>query len=134
VREIVLAQHDQDAVVLAVEVEALGDGLVLLEQRLELARRAVLHQVGQVLEEVRRAPAAGLVGLRQGEDLLELVEDQQRHHGLAVGVEQNVVAVVQEFPQRFARHGGARLRPLAGCRGGAQDRLLQKAIEGGGDE
>ena len=57
------------------------------------------------LEELRGALAAGVVGLRQREDLLELVEDQQRHERAAGGVAQHVVAVVQEFPQRLALDG-----------------------------
>ena len=55
VREVVLAQRDQDAVVGAREVEALGGRVVLLEPRLQRLRRAVLDQVGEVLEELRGA-------------------------------------------------------------------------------
>ncbi len=50
---------------------------------------------------------AGVVGLAEGEDFLELVEDQQRHQRVAVGVAQQIAAMVQEFPQRFALDRGA---------------------------
>ena len=40
--------------------------------------------------------------LRQREDLLELVEDQQRDEGAPAGVAQHVVAMVQELPERLA--------------------------------
>ncbi len=77
-REVVLAQRDQHAVVAAREIEALGRQFVGLQPRLERPRRAVLDQVRQIVDEARRARAAGLVGLGQREDLLELVEDQER--------------------------------------------------------
>ena len=70
----------------------------------------------------RARPASSRLGER--EDLLELVEDQQRDERLARFVEQHVVAVVQEFPQRLAGAGDAGLRPLAGVARGLQDRLL----------
>ena len=124
VREVVLAQRDQDAVVAAREVEALDDRLVVIEPRLERLRQAVLHQVGEILDEARRALAAGVIALRQGEDLLELVEDQQRRDNPAGGVEQLVVAVMQEFPQRFAVDRRPRPGPTAHRYGRAQDRLL----------
>ncbi len=101
-RQIVLAQRDQDPVVAAREVEALDGGLVLVHLRLERLRRAVLDQVGQVLDELRRALPAEVVALREREQLLELVEDQQRNERLAGRVAQDVVAMVQELPQRFA--------------------------------
>jgi hypothetical protein len=77
-RQVVLAQRDQDAVVAAREVEALGQRVVLLELRLERLGRAVLDQVGQIGDETRRACAAEVIALREREDLLELIEDQQR--------------------------------------------------------
>jgi len=45
VRQVILAQGDQDAVVAAREVEALDDRVVAVEARLEGARRAVLAEV-----------------------------------------------------------------------------------------
>ena len=54
-REIVLAQRDQDAVVAAREVEALGGRLVLVDPRFERLRRPVLDEVGEVLDELRGA-------------------------------------------------------------------------------
>jgi hypothetical protein len=56
--------------------------------------------------------------------LLELVEDQQRDERLAGCVAQDVVAMVQEFPQRFAGHCGRRLRPRASASVAPKDRLL----------
>jgi hypothetical protein len=124
VRQVVLAQRDQDAVVAAREVEALGDAVVDVELGLQGAWRPVLHQVGELVDELRRARPAGVVALGEGEDLLELVEDQQRCQRAAVGVAQLVVAVVQELPERLARLRGAGLRPGAGVQGLAEDRLL----------
>ena len=111
--EIVFAQRDQDPVVAAREIETLGGGFVLLDPRFERFGRAVLDQVGEILEELRGALAAEVVALREREDFLELVEYQQRDERLAALVAQNVVAVVEEFPQRFAADRNARLRPLA---------------------
>jgi AcrR family transcriptional regulator len=67
---------------------------------------------------------AGVVGLREREDLLELVEDEDGRQHAAVCVLEDVVAVVEEFPERLAGHGGAALRPAAGGLGGAEDRAL----------
>jgi hypothetical protein len=62
---------------------------------------------------LRGALAAEVVALRQREDFLELVEYQQRDQRPARRVAQYVIAVVQEFPQRFAADGHSRLRPLS---------------------
>jgi hypothetical protein len=102
VRQVILAQCDQDAIVAAREVEALDGGLVVVHLRLERLGRAVLDQVGQVLDELRGALAPEFIALREREQFLELVEDQQRDQGLPGRVAQHVVAVVQELPQRFA--------------------------------
>ena len=75
-------------------------------------------------EELLGAQAPGVVGLRQREDLLELVEDQQRQHGAAARIAQQVAAVVQELPQRLAFDRRARPRPVAGGGRGPEDRLL----------
>ena len=80
----------------------------MLEASLERRRRAVLDEVGEVLEELLRAQPAGVIRLRQREDLLELVEDQQRQQRAAARIAQQVAAVVQEFPQRLALDRGAR--------------------------
>ena len=69
VREVVLAQRDEDAVVGAAEVEALGDRVVAFEPRLERARRTVLDQVREVLDELGGALPSGVVALAEGEDL-----------------------------------------------------------------
>jgi hypothetical protein len=123
-REVVLAQRDQDAVVAAREVEALDSGFVLVHLRLERLWRPILDQVGQVFHELRRALAAEVVALRQREQFLELVEDQQRDERLARLIAQDVVAMVQELPQRFAGYRGARLRPRACGPRRAKNRLL----------
>ena len=112
-REIVLAQRDQNAVVAAREVELLDRVFVALDPRLDLLGRTVLDQVREVLDELRGAPAAEVVSLRQCEDLLELVEDQKWRECLAGTVAQQVVPVVQEFPQRFT---GRRKRRVSSTR------------------
>ena len=83
VREVVLAQRDQDAVVAAREVEALDDRFVVVERASSALGQPVLDQVGEVVDELRRALAADVVTLREREDLLELVEDQQRRQRIA---------------------------------------------------
>ena len=123
-REIVLAQRDQHAVVAAREVEALGRRIVGFELRFQRLRRPVLHQVGQVRDEARGARAPELVGLREREDLFELVEDQQRNQRLAGLVLQHVVAMMQELPQRLAGGRDSGLRPLPGAARGLRDGLL----------
>ena len=123
-REVVLAERDEDPVVGAGEVELGRVRLVTVDAGLERARRAVLHQVGEVREKLLGPAPAGIVGLCQREDLLELVEDQDRDQGPAVRVLQDVVAVVQEFPERLACDGRAGLGPGAGGLGGAEDGAL----------
>jgi hypothetical protein len=113
VGEVVLAQRDQDPVVGAAEVEALDDGLLEVEHRLERFGRSVLDQVGQVLDELRRALAPEVVVLPEREDLLELVEDEERGERASFGIAQQVVAVVQELPQRFAGDRRTGARPLS---------------------
>ncbi len=124
VGEIVLAQRDQDPVVGARKVEFFRRRVVALDALLELPGRAVLNEVGEVVQELGGALAAEIVALRQREDLLELVEDQQRGERLPGRVAQHVVAVVQELPQRFAADRGAGLRPLPRRLRLAEDRLL----------
>jgi len=124
VREVILTQRDQDPVVAPRKVEAFDGGLVLIHLRFKRLRRAILDQVGQVLDELRRALPAELIALREREQLLELVEDQQRDERFAGFVAQDVVAVVQKLPQRFARFRDADLRPVAGRPRRTEDRLL----------
>ncbi len=100
--EVVLAQRDQHPVVAAREIETLGGSLVLVELRFEFLRRAVLDQIGQIRDEARGACAPEVIALREGEDLLELVEDEQRNQRRARLIAQHIIAVVQEFPQRLA--------------------------------
>ena len=57
-RQVVLAQCDQDAVVGARKIEVVGRGLVLVEAALERERRAVLDEIGELLDEIP-AHAAG---------------------------------------------------------------------------
>ena len=123
VRQVVLAQRNEDAVVGAANRSAPGPC-----RRFPALPRAhvgtVLDQVREVLDELGGAPPAGVVALAESEDLLELVEDQQRDDGLAVGIPQDVVAMVQELPERLALDGAAGLRPLARVAGRPEDRLL----------
>ncbi len=116
--------RNQDPVVAAREIEPLGRRLVLLDPCLERLGRAILDQIGQVLDELLGALASEIVALRKGEDFLELVEDQQRNERPAGRVVQDVVAMMQELPQRFAGHRDARLRPLAGFLRRTEDRGL----------
>jgi hypothetical protein len=74
--------------------------------------------------ELRGACATEVVALGEREDLLELVEDEQRRQGAASGVAQHVVAVVQELPQRLTLDRGAGARPRARGARLAEDRLL----------
>jgi hypothetical protein len=122
--EVVLAQRDQDAVIGARKVEVLGGRLVLVEACLERERRPVLDEVGEFIDELLGAQAAGVVGLGEREDLLELVEDEQRQQHAPARVTQQVAAMVQELPQRLAFDRGARPRPVTCLRGGPQDRPL----------
>ena len=122
--EIVLAQRDQHAIVGAGEVEVLRAGLVLLQPLLERGWRAVLDEVGEILQELPGAQAPGVVSLRQREDLLELVEDQQRQQRPSLSITQQVAAVMQEFPQRLALDSGTGLRPVPGRGRGPEDSLL----------
>ena len=124
VREVVLAQRDQDAVVGAREIEIVGVGFVFLEAALEVGGRTVLDQVRQLIQEALRALPARVVGLRQREDLLELVENQQRQQRLFVRVAQQVAPVMQELPERFAFDGRTRARPVTGLGRHLEDRLL----------
>ena len=86
----------------------------MIHRGFEGAGRAVLNQIGQVLDELRGTLPSEVVALRESENFLELVEDQQRDERLAGRIAQDVVAVVQEFPERFATDGDTRLRPSAG--------------------
>ena len=112
-RKVVLPQRDQHPIVTAREVKALGRRFVCVELCLEGLGRAVLDQVGKFSDEARGARATELVALRQGKDLFELIEDQQRNERGAGLISQHVIAMVQKLPQRLAldRHPG--LGPLA---------------------
>ena len=131
VREVVLAQRDQDPVVGSCEVEARGIRLVALDPALKRRGRAVLDQVRQVREELLGAPPARIVGLREREDLLKLVEDQDGNEGAPARVLQDVVPVVQEFPERFPGDGGTGLGPRSGRLGRQHHRTLD-LLGGGG--
>ncbi len=123
-RQIVFAQRDQHAVVRSREVELLGAGLVGVELGFEFLRRAVLNEVGKIRNEARGACAPEVVALREREDLLELIEYQQRRERAPRLVAQHVVAMVQELPQGLALDGDTHLGPLAGEPGAARDRFL----------
>ena len=71
----------------------------MLQPRFQRRGRAVLDQVGEIVEEALGVQLAGVVGLARREDFLELVEDQQRDQRVAVGIAQEIPAVVQELPQ-----------------------------------
>src|SRR5436190_4320365 len=122
--KVILAQRNKDPVVAAGEVEPFDRGLVLVHPGFERLRRTVLDQIGEILDELRRALPAEVVALREREQLFELVEDQQWDERSAGFVAQDVVAVVQELPERFARFGDADLRPLARRLRRTEDRLL----------
>ena len=62
--------------------------------------------------------------MRDGKNLFELIEDEQWHHSLAVGVLQDIVAVMQKFPQRFAFYCRTGFGPLTGSGGGRENCLL----------
>ncbi len=123
-RQIVLPKRDEDPVVGARKIESGGIALVVLQARLEFGGRTVFHQVGELGEKRLGPRAACGIGLREGEDFLELVEDEQRNEGAAAGVPEHVVAVVEEFPERLAFGGGAGPRPCAGLRRGAKHGIL----------
>lgn len=98
--------------------------LVGLEPGLERARRAVLDEIAQLLEEERRPSTAEIVALRERENFLELVENQQRDQSAAGAVAPHIVAVVKELPQRLAGQRRTNVRLLPGLRSSADDRLL----------
>ena len=124
VREVVFAERDENAVVGARKIEALHRRLVTIELSLERLGRAIFDEVGEVLGELRGALPAKIVALRQRENLLELIEDEQRDQRAAGVVAQHIVAVVEKFPERLAGLGDAGLRPVSGGRGRAQDGLF----------
>ena len=123
-RQIVLAQRDQHAIVAAREIKAAGRGLIFVELRLERLGRAVLDQVRKLGDEARRPGAAEFIALGESEELLELVEDQERNQGRARLIAQHVVAMVQKLPQRLARDRYTHLGPLARQARGLPDRLF----------
>ena len=122
--EVILAQRNEDAIVAPREIETLGGGFVLLDLRFERLRRAIFDQVGEVLDELRCARAAEIIALSEREDLLELVEDHQRDERVAGIVAQEIVAMMQELPQRFAGNRHTRTRPPARMLRRTEDRLL----------
>src|ERR1043165_2044092 len=97
-RQIILAQRNQQPVVGAAEVEAFECRLVLLQLLLDGARRAILDEIGELLEERRRAPAREVGVLPEREDFLELIEDDERNQRASLGIGQRFSAVMQEFP------------------------------------
>src|SRR6185437_16329790 len=123
-REVVLAQRDQHPVVAAREVEGLGDRVVGVNACFEHLWRPVLDEIGELLDELGGAPATEIIALREREDFLELVEDQKRRQRAAGRVAQEVAAMMEEFPQRFAGNRDADVRPLPGRFARAEDRLL----------
>jgi len=122
--QIVLAQRDQHPVVAASEVETLRGAVVLIETRLQRLRRAVLHQIPEFLDELGRALSTEVIDLREGEKLLELIEDEQRENPGTHSIVQHIVAVVQKLPERLSGVGNALLRPLSRSARGAPDRRL----------
>ena len=62
--------------------------------------------------------------MRQREDLLELIEDQQWDERRACLVLQHVIAMMQVFPERLTLTRNACLRPLARVACGAADGLF----------
>ena len=120
-RQVILAQQDQNPIVRAREVKFGGVGLVAVDPGLERPRRTIFHQVREIGEEFLGPLPSGIIGLGQSEDFLELVEDQNGNERAAIGVLEHVVAMMQELPQGLTGDGGAALGPGAGRLGGAED-------------
>src|SRR6185312_16931872 len=94
------------------------------EARFDRLRRPILDEVGELLDELRRAPASEIVALRKREDLLELIEDQKRRERASGRIAQHVATMMQKLPQRFAGHRDADMRPFARRVAFTEDRLL----------
>ena len=96
--QVIFPQRNEHSVIAAREIEPLSTRIVFVELRLDGFGWPVLDQIGQFLDETRRACTAELVALRQREDFLELIENQQRDQSRARLIPQHIVAMVQEFP------------------------------------
>lgn len=121
-RQIIFTQRNEDPIIGPREIEVFDHRIVTIQLRLEGLGSAILDEIGQVFPELRRTLAAKIVALRQCENLLELIEDDQRRERAARGVAQQVATVVEKLPQGLARGGDARLGPRSRVGGGAQHR------------
>jgi hypothetical protein len=95
VREEILAQGKDDAQGRGAEVEVAGEAAILGKALLERARRAILQEIGHLLEPSVGLALAGRILAAEGEDFLELIEEE---HGRGrVGRQQRGLAV-EEIP------------------------------------
>ncbi len=106
VGEEILAQAQNDLAELPVVDVARRFRRSLVEPALERGRRPALDEIAQLIEEVL-APGAQRGAFRaEREDLLELVEDQNRHDDAVVLAPQLRVAAIKVLPRRVAALGG----------------------------
>ena len=73
--QIILAQRNQDAVIGARKIEALGNAVIRINLGFQRFRWAILNEISQVFDELSGAFAARIIGLRERKNLFELIED-----------------------------------------------------------
>ena len=122
--EVVLAQRNQHPIVAARKIEVLRGRLVRLNLRLEVLGRAILNEVGEIRDEACGPCPPKIIRLRKRKDLFELIEYQQRNKSRAGLIAQDIVAMMQKFPQRLALDRDAYLGPLTRAARRLSDRLF----------
>src|SRR4029453_1793390 len=78
---------------------------MLVKSVFESCRGPAFDQVSELLDQRFRGSRAVWVYAAKCEDLLELVENQERNHGLVAGVPEVVVLAVKVFPEGIAGFG-----------------------------
>jgi len=91
-----------------VTAEGEGVGLVgmFVNPSLQRSGRAAFRQVGDLIDQGADCLGAPRVEAPQGEDLLELIENQEGHHRPVAGVPKIAASPVEVLPERL----------VAGCR------------------
>ena len=100
--EEVLPQGQQDLVAVVLEVVGAGPFRVGVEPVLEPARRVPLDEGGELAEERLAGGRELRPAATEGEDLFELIEDEDRDEETVARAPQLVVRPVEVFPERLA--------------------------------
>ena len=123
--EIIFPHHEEDGERHRFEIKLFRSGGIVPERY----GRAILHQIGQLADELRGATSATRGFAAEREEFLKLVESEKRSNEIVVRTPKMVVLTMEIFPERLARARARRIHLTLGCsRGDPIEHLCRKRV------